>query len=97
MYLPTWTKPTWISGLLLIQKLTLVDAQTRCVYSKRSWAPVVVTDAGLMEKELGPTKFMAKLCRAGLFRMYQKRWQELRRRYSGTDSRRSEKRWLVRH
>lgn len=58
-------KPTWISGLLLTQKLTLMAAQTLWVYSKRSWEPVVVRDTGLMPKELGPTKLREKLCRAG--------------------------------
>lgn len=62
---PTWTKPTWTWGLLLTQKLTLAEAQTPSVYSKRNLAPVVVRDAGLMEKELGPTKLRARLCMAG--------------------------------
>ena len=90
--LPTSTKPTWISGLLLTQKLTLADAQTRWVYSKRNCAPVVVRDAGLMPKELGPTKLSAKLCRAGLEIMYQKQLRELKWMWSGTDSRKSEMR-----
>ena len=51
--------------MLLTQKLTLAEAQTRWVYSKTNLAPVVVRDAGLMAKELGPTKLRARLCMAG--------------------------------
>lgn len=57
-------KPTWISGLLLTQKLIFTLAQTAWVYWKENWVPMVEVNCGRMASKLAPTELRAKSCRA---------------------------------
>lgn len=56
--------PTWISGLLLTQKLILALAQMAWVYWKENWVLMVEVDWGRMASRLAPTELRAKSCSA---------------------------------